>query len=132
MENGPFFGYLAPNLWLATFKEIEKAKCHASLGPTAVAKNANVRCQDVMHLGTFKNASCARNPARSTKMISACALARPLLGGGGQILENGPNTVSGSTVSNTELSEFFGPHRVRGANSASSFQPSIYVPKRIH
>ena len=27
---------------------------------------------------------------------------------------NGPNTVSESTVSNTELSEFFGPHRVPG------------------
>ena len=28
---------------------------------------------------------------------------------------NGPNTVSGSTVSNTELSEFFGAHRVSGS-----------------
>ena len=27
---------------------------------------------------------------------------------------NGPNTVSESTVSDTELSEFFGPHRVPG------------------
>ena len=27
-----------------------------------------------------------------------------------QIIGNGPNTVSGSTVSNTELSEFFGAH----------------------
>ena len=27
---------------------------------------------------------------------------------------NGPNTVSGSTVSNTELSEFFCPRRVPG------------------
>ena len=34
-------------------------------------------------------------------------------GGNGQrSLGNGPNTVSESTVSNTELSEFFGPHRV--------------------
>ena len=37
---------------------------------------------------------------------------------------NGPNTVSESTVSNTELSEFFGPHRVPvGGNSVSSSQP---------
>ena len=26
------------------------------------------------------------------------------------LFRNGPNTVSGSTVSNTELSEFFGAH----------------------
>ena len=30
-------------------------------------------------------------------------------------VENGPNTVSGSTVSNTELSEFFGAHWVPGS-----------------
>ena len=29
---------------------------------------------------------------------------------GRQKVGNGPNTVSGSTVSNTELSEFFGDH----------------------
>ena len=29
-------------------------------------------------------------------------------------LGDGPNTVSESTVSNTKLSEFFGPHRVLG------------------
>ena len=29
-------------------------------------------------------------------------------------IRNGPNTVSESTVSNTELSELFGPHRVPG------------------
>ena len=46
---------------------------------------------------------------------------------------NGPNTVSESTVSNTELNEFFGPHRVPAErNSVSSFQPSICVPKRTH
>ena len=28
------------------------------------------------------------------------------------IIRNGPNTVSESAGSNTELSEFFGPHRV--------------------
>ena len=33
----------------------------------------------------------------------------------GQIFGNGRNTVSGSTVSNTELSEFFGAHRVLGS-----------------
>ena len=31
------------------------------------------------------------------------------------IIGNGPNTVSESTVSNTELSEFFAPHRVSGS-----------------
>ena len=65
---------------------------------------------------------------------------------------NWSNTVSGSTVSNTELSEFFGritefrgvrfqtPSSVsflgltefRGANSVSSLQPIICVPKRTH
>ena len=58
-------------------------------------------------------------------------------------LGNGPNTVSESTVSNTELSEFFGPHRVPGrelgeflsafylcakANSPSFFQSSPSLP----
>ena len=45
---------------------------------------------------------------------------------------NRPNTVSGSTVSNTELSEFFGLTEFRGASSVSSFQPFICVPKRTH
>ena len=47
-------------------------------------------------------------------------------------LKTGPNTVSESTVSDTELSEFFGPRRVPGENSVSSSQPIIRVPKRAH
>ena len=49
-----------------------------------------------------------------------------------RLLGNWPNTVSESTVSNTELSEFFGATEFRGANSASSFQPIICVQKRTH
>ena len=37
---------------------------------------------------------------------------------------NGPNTVSESTVSSTELSEFFGPHRVTGSE-LSEFHLSL-------
>ena len=48
------------------------------------------------------------------------------------IFGDGPNTVSESTVSNTELSEFFGLTEFRGANSVSSFQPIICVPRRTH
>ena len=45
----------------------------------------------------------------------------------------GPNTVSESTVSNTELSEFFCPHRVPGGESSvSSSQPIICEPKQTH
>ena len=40
-------------------------------------------------------------------------------------LGNGPNTVSGSTVSNTELSEFFDPHRVPG-RELSEFLSAFY------
>ena len=48
-------------------------------------------------------------------------------------LGNGPNTVSESTVSNTELSEFFlALTEFRGENSVSSSQPIICVPKRTH
>ena len=39
---------------------------------------------------------------------------------------NGPNTVSESTVSNTELSEFFGPHRVPG-RELSEFLLACYA-----
>ena len=46
---------------------------------------------------------------------------------------DGPNTVSESTVSNTEQSEFFGGlTEFRGANSVSSFQPIICVQTRTH
>ena len=43
---------------------------------------------------------------------------------------NWPNTVSESKVSNTELSQFFGPHRVPGESSVSSSQPIIKSPQR--
>ena len=46
---------------------------------------------------------------------------------------DGPNTVSESTVSNTELSEFcLVLTEFRGENSVSSSQPIICVPKQIH
>ena len=49
------------------------------------------------------------------------------------IFRNGPNTVSESTVSNIELSEFFfALTEFRGENSVSSSQPIICVPKRTH
>ena len=41
-------------------------------------------------------------------------------------LGNGPNTVSESTVSNTELSEFLGPHRVPG-RELSEFLSAYYL-----
>ena len=42
------------------------------------------------------------------------------------IFGNGPNTVSKSTVSNTELSEFFCPHRVLGRD-LSEFLSAYYL-----
>ena len=45
---------------------------------------------------------------------------------------NGPKTFSESTVSNTELSEFFGPPEFRGESSVSSSQPIICLLKRSH
>ena len=49
------------------------------------------------------------------------------------MIRNGPNTVSESTVSNTELSEFFlALTEIRGVNSVSSFRPTMSVPKRTH
>ena len=53
------------------------------------------------------------------------SIPRPLIG-------NRPNTVSESTVSNTELSEFFALTEFRGESSVSSSQPIICVPKRTH
>ena len=44
------------------------------------------------------------------------------------LIRDGTNTVSETTVSNTGLSEFFGPHSSMGGNSASSFQPLICTP----
>ena len=42
------------------------------------------------------------------------------------VFGNGPNTVSESTVSNTELSEFFGPHRVQ-ERELSEFLSAYYL-----
>ena len=42
------------------------------------------------------------------------------------VFRNGPNTVSESTVSNSELSEFFGPHRVPGSE-LSEFLSAYYL-----
>ena len=42
---------------------------------------------------------------------------------------DGPNTVSESTVSNTELSEFFALTELRGESSVSSSQPILCVHK---
>ena len=46
--------------------------------------------------------------------------------GGSKLLGKGPNTVSESTVSNTELSEFLGPHRVPG-RELSQFTSAYYL-----
>ena len=43
-----------------------------------------------------------------------------------QLIGNGPNTVSESTVSNTELSELFCPHRVPG-RELSEFLSAYYL-----
>ena len=45
---------------------------------------------------------------------------------GGPNFGKGPNTVSGSTVSNTELGEFFGAHRVPGSE-LSEFLSAYYL-----
>ena len=42
---------------------------------------------------------------------------------------SGPNTVSESTVSNTELSEFFGPHRVPGRGLSEFTRSPLFVCK---
>ena len=61
--------------------------------------------------GLFEKAPRRQKHAVSRVRPRWCALK---CGGGGLSplpkLGNGPNTVSGSTVSNTELSEFFGAH----------------------
>ena len=48
------------------------------------------------------------------------------------MLGNGPNTVLESTVSNTELSEFFGPHRVPGGELSEFLSAYYCVNKRTH
>ena len=45
---------------------------------------------------------------------------------------NGPNTVSESTVSNTELSEFFGTHRVPGRELSECLSAYYLCEKRTH
>ena len=50
----------------------------------------------------------------------------------GPLVGNGPNTVSESTVSNTELSEFLALTEFRGESSVSSSRPTIRVIKRTH
>ena len=42
------------------------------------------------------------------------------------VLANGPNTISESTVSNTELSELFGPHWALG-RELSEFPSAYYL-----
>ena len=45
---------------------------------------------------------------------------------------DGPNTVSESTVSNTEHSDLFCSHRLPGRELRGSFQPIIAVPMQTH
>ena len=47
------------------------------------------------------------------------------------LVGNGPNTVSESTASNTELSDFLALTEFRGENSVSSSQPIICVPNSL-
>ena len=50
----------------------------------------------------------------------------------GPKIGDGPNTVSESTVSNTELSEFLALAEFRGESSVSSSRPIICVKKGTH
>ena len=45
----------------------------------------------------------------------------------GILIGNGPNTVSESTVSNTELSEFFCPRRVPGTELSEFLSADLFV-----
>ena len=45
---------------------------------------------------------------------------------------NGPNTVSESTVSNTELSKFFGPHQVPGRELSEFLSAYYWGAKKTH
>ena len=76
-----------------------------------------------------------QRPKESKTEAKASVNQPSLIGNTGRIrslIGNRSNTVSESTVSNTELSEFFGPHRVPGESSVSSSQPIICVLKRTH
>ena len=55
------------------------------------------------------------------QLQSRATVYRPLV-----LFGNGPNTVSESTISNTELGEFFGPHRIPG-RELSEFLAAYYL-----
>ena len=75
-----------------------------------------VRREWIMHLelsraghdGTIFAPSVGTAVPREVRRYHPCTRRR--YDGTTPVLGNGPNTVSGSTVSNTELSEFFGVH----------------------
>ena len=67
--------------------------------------------------GAFDNQPCDNLPSPGKRNAPECSAT---------VLRNGPNTVSGSTVSNTELSEFFWAHRVPGSE-LSEFLSAFYL-----
>ena len=80
--------------------------------------------QDAQIASIFKSSLLAQRPLDGNGRASRFGLVHPDLSF--FLFGNGPNTVSESTVSNPELSEFFGPHRVPG-RELSEFLSACYV-----
>ena len=100
-------------------------------GPPGIQRRARSKSQSTIDRSTFSTLTVAIkfiwSPGPLAESLE-CGRTRRIQ----QFARNRPNTVSGSTVSNTELSEFFGAHWAPGANSVSSSHPIICVPKRTH
>ena len=104
-------------LWRIDGEELDLMIGIASIlpsGPISLAARLSVE-------GTYSKDEL---PTAFPTGVYGCALFCPLVGE--PLVGNGPNTVSESTVSNTELSEFFWAHRVPGSE-LSEFLSAYYL-----
>ena len=129
IENVPNFSLKCLGLYFVGPKNPTKLPSNLPQKFPAKKKSPTSFCRSTWRTFRGKLLKCPEaSPGRIPCKILQCLYGKTPW----RIPADGPNTVSESTVSNTELSELFGPHWVPGREFSEFLSAFFCLPKRTH